>query len=643
MEQGRAKDMATTGLDGILRHLRRAVRPPDGGGTDSRLLELFLRRRDEAAFESLILRHGPMVFGVCRRVLGNEQDAEDAFQATFLVLVRKAASVRKRGALGTWLYGVAYRTALEARRAMARRRAKERKVVPRVEAPAEGGDDLREVLDRELAALPDRYRDVVVLCDLEGKGRKEVAQELGCPEGTVASRLARARALLAKRLARYGLATAAVAAGVSREASSACVPASLVSSTVRAAAGPAAAAGVSANVSSLVERVVRAMLLLKLRAVTPALLVACVLAVGAAGWLYHHAAAAQPDAAGSAAAQPGGADRSEKEKLREELDLLRADLRKAMERAAALEGGLAAPGDGKDEVLYQGKPAAFWLKQLKDRDTGYRTNAVNALGHIAEVDRGVIPALVEASGDRVDQVRASAVFALSGLGEEAVPDLLAALKGSKGRARLGVMAALHAMGPRAKEAIPTLLGILKGGEPTERGCAAQALAEIDPGDKGLVPPLIELLRTGNAVDRYHAAAALGTLGPDAKEAVPDLIELLGQPTKDECFAAVDALGRIGPDAKPAIWALAKLLGQRKPVVVGPPVSVDVSHSGAYLSSPAAKAAEALGRIGPDARPVVPALVEVLLRPQPGEGDLPDVVRQAIKKIAPEEAAKVRRP
>jgi RNA polymerase sigma factor (sigma-70 family) len=263
--------MATNRLGGILRHLRRAVRPPGETQTDAGLLDLYLRRRDEAAFESLVLRHGPMVFGVCRRVLANDQDAEDAFQATFLVLVRKAASVRKRASLGSWLYGVAHRTALEARRAMARRRAKEAKAVPRVEASAAGGDDLREVLDRELAALPERYRAAVVLCDLEGKDRQEAARELGCPEGTVASRLARGRSLLAKRLARRGLAT--VAAALPREAASACVPAALVSSTVKAAAGSGAA-----GVVSLTKGVMRAMLLTKLKRG-----VAVLLLVGLAG------------------------------------------------------------------------------------------------------------------------------------------------------------------------------------------------------------------------------------------------------------------------------------------------------------------------------------------------------------------------
>src|SRR5262249_29947177 len=148
-------------------------------------------------------------------VLRNPHDADDAFQATFLVLVRRGDSVQPSGKVGNWLYGVAYRTALEARRAAARRRVKEaraRKVPPlqRVgfaeNAPDDAWADLRPLLDRELSRLPDRYRGPVVLCDLEGQTQKEAARQLGCPEGTVSSRLARGRALLARRLRRHGAA-----------------------------------------------------------------------------------------------------------------------------------------------------------------------------------------------------------------------------------------------------------------------------------------------------------------------------------------------------------------------------------------------------------------------------------------------------
>src|SRR5437660_2715419 len=161
---------------GRLRRLLPVAAGPEP--SDGQLLHGFCTRRDEAAFAALVRRHGPMVLGVCRRVLRNEHDAEDAFQATFLVLARKAASVRPREMVGNWLYGVAYRTALEARRAAARRRRKESQV--REPAQAETADDrwqeLRPVLDRELAGLPDRYRVALVLCDLEGKTRKEVAR-----------------------------------------------------------------------------------------------------------------------------------------------------------------------------------------------------------------------------------------------------------------------------------------------------------------------------------------------------------------------------------------------------------------------------------------------------------------------------------
>jgi RNA polymerase sigma factor (sigma-70 family) len=172
----------------------------DEGQSDGDLLGRFIDRRDEAAFTLLVRRHAPMVWGVCRRALPTAQDAEDAFQSTFLVLVEKARAV-PREAVGNWLYGVARRAALLARRTLSRRR----------ERPGEMGkcpapeplDDPRAVLDEELSRLPEHYRTVIVLCDLEGRTRREAAAALGWPEGTVAGRLVRARERLAKRLARH--------------------------------------------------------------------------------------------------------------------------------------------------------------------------------------------------------------------------------------------------------------------------------------------------------------------------------------------------------------------------------------------------------------------------------------------------------
>src|SRR5262245_55728521 len=233
--------MATGQRRQVLQHLRRAVLLRDGAGlTDGQLLECFLRRRDDAAFEALVRRHGPTVLGVCRRVLRNRHDAEDAFQATFLVLARKAAAIASRELLAGWLYGVAYNIALKANAANARRRARERQVtaMPEPEAAQQDlGSDLQPLLDVELSRLPERYRAPLVLCDLEGKTRKEAARQLGWPEGTLSGRLWRARAALAKRLAQRGLVLSggALAAVLAQGAAPACVPAPLVASTVRAA------------------------------------------------------------------------------------------------------------------------------------------------------------------------------------------------------------------------------------------------------------------------------------------------------------------------------------------------------------------------------------------------------------------------
>ncbi len=242
---------------------------------DEELLDRFVSQRDGAAFEVLVRRHGPTVLGVCRRLLQHPQDAEDAFQATFLVLVRKAASLGQRELLGNWLYGVAYRTALRARAAALRRRKQEKQVrtmpEPEIRDASEEWRDLRPFLDHELNRLPDKYRIPIVLCDLEGKTRQDAAEKLDLPVGTLSGRLTTARKLLAKRLAHRGLALSggALIAALSPSAASAAVPAPLVTSTVQAAtaiaAGQAAAGVVSVPVAALAEGVVRAMLIKKLK------------------------------------------------------------------------------------------------------------------------------------------------------------------------------------------------------------------------------------------------------------------------------------------------------------------------------------------------------------------------------------------
>jgi RNA polymerase sigma factor (sigma-70 family) len=274
----------------VVHHLRRAALLRDGAGlTDAELLEAFVSRRDGASFEALVRRHGPMVLGVCGRVLRDPHDAEDAFQATFLVLVRRAATVVPRERVGNWLYGVAYRTALEARRLAARRRARERQVEDMPQPTAEpdaGWHELRPLLDRELSRLPDKYREPVVLCHLEGRTRQEAARHLGLPVGTVSGRLTTARRLLAKRLSRHGLTLSAggLAAVLTPEAATAAVPSALVASTVQVLG---AAGSVPAPVAVLADGVLRVLPAAKLKAAT-ALVLAAVALGGGTGLVAHH-------------------------------------------------------------------------------------------------------------------------------------------------------------------------------------------------------------------------------------------------------------------------------------------------------------------------------------------------------------------
>jgi RNA polymerase sigma factor (sigma-70 family) len=294
-------------LSQVLRHLRRAARPDDGA-TDAELLERFVRRREEAAFEALVRRHGPLVLGVCRRVLRNEADAEDAFQATFLVLARKAASLRQRGLVGNWLYGVAHNTALKARAMNQKRRAKETQgAAARTAAPDDTWQELQDVLDEELSRLPEKYRVPIVLCDLEGKAIKEAARLLGVPQGTAASRLARGRAVLAQRLVRHGitLSGGALAALVARHAPAAGLSRPLVAVTVRAVGG----APVPGAVAALADGVVKGMLLKKLQALATAAALAALVMAGAVGTAALPAAPPEPGRAAEGEREPPGKEK----------------------------------------------------------------------------------------------------------------------------------------------------------------------------------------------------------------------------------------------------------------------------------------------------------------------------------------------
>ena len=232
--------------------------PGGPGPSDGDLLRQYAERRDETAFAALVRRYGPLVLAVCRRVLGHEQDAEDAFQATFLVLARRACAIREGASMSSWLYRVAYRVARKLQGQQVRREIREREVPKTVtdEATPEWvWRDLRPVLDEEVNRLPLKYRLPVILCYLDGKTNEEAARELAWPIGTVASRLTWARERLRARLTRRGVALSAgsLAGGLTAHACRAAVPVPLTEATVRTGlrfgAGHGAAAGVAVRLA----------------------------------------------------------------------------------------------------------------------------------------------------------------------------------------------------------------------------------------------------------------------------------------------------------------------------------------------------------------------------------------------------------
>jgi RNA polymerase sigma factor (sigma-70 family) len=271
----------------------------EGGATglgEAQLLERYAQKRDEAAFEALVARHGPLVLGVCRRWLRDPHDVEDAFQATFLVLVRRARAIRDGDRLGPWLYGVAFRVASRLRTQLVRQRSFERSGADQdavVDRPAGQVSDWSPILDEELARLPERARVAVVLCDLEGATCEEASRKLGWPVGTLKSRLSRARARLKDRLTRRGLGTISAAIGTSlvSEKALAALPGRLRESTARAATEFAfhrsvETGSVSVSAAALARGVIRTMFFAKWQMPAAALGLATALCTTTGAWVY---------------------------------------------------------------------------------------------------------------------------------------------------------------------------------------------------------------------------------------------------------------------------------------------------------------------------------------------------------------------
>jgi RNA polymerase sigma factor (sigma-70 family) len=279
--------------------------------SDRELLGRFVANRDQAAFQALMQRHSPVVLDVCRSMLANQADVEDAFQAVFLVFARKASSIRQTSSIASWLHGVAYRIALKAQAEYSKRK-KHEAIAPRRESVSSADDlswrEVKAVVHHELNALPEVFKVVLVHCYLEGKTQDEAALELKLPKGTLKGRLERARALLRERLVRRGLGLgAAVVASAWPVSKSTAVTPALIDSTIRVAAGQAGAGIVSARVVRLTEGAVRAMSIsqMKIAMIVIALGVA---SMGSGAFIHTTSASEERDGVGQpkqATAQPG--------------------------------------------------------------------------------------------------------------------------------------------------------------------------------------------------------------------------------------------------------------------------------------------------------------------------------------------------
>jgi RNA polymerase sigma factor (sigma-70 family) len=371
----------------LLRYLHQLAVPAEVGRlTDRQLLERFARRRDAAAFEVLVHRHGPLVWRVCRQVLHNTQDCEDACQATFLVLVRKAGSIRRPELLGNWLYGVALRVAGRARKTVCRRQAHERPGAETLARQTEGaadGPDVMPHLHEELHRLPAKYRQPLVLCYLEGQTNEEAARQLRWPLGTLKVRLLRGREMLRTRLVRRGLAlspgvlVSALAHGVNEA-----LPASLVETTVKAGLLFPAGRALAPNAVALTQGVLRAMWWTKVKTLAAVLLLVGLFGTGA-GWLSFRTTAA-PVAPPRGVAPGGNAEAAPPAPQKPAADRPAADRPAAEPRR---DPPLPAPGGDAPVTRVRLTRACLWGIARDDHDWYFKGKKFILTG-----DKGKVPA-----------------------------------------------------------------------------------------------------------------------------------------------------------------------------------------------------------------------------------------------------------
>lgn len=389
--------MTTRSLHSFLQHLRRSLHPSrEVALPDAQLLERWTTLRDQAAFELLLWRHGPMVLNTCRRLLRRGEDVEDVFQATFLVLVRKAGSIRRGAALAAWLHRVACRIALRVRAANAQRAGREQPLVD-VPAAADAEEaaarDLRAVLDEEIDRLPSHYRRAFVLCCLEGKSQEEAARLLACPRGTLSSWLTRGRERLRQRLLRRGvdLSVVGLTAALAPDASAG-VLASLVAPLLRgAAAGGVVPAGImSAQTIALAEGMLRTMLMTKVKIAAVVLLLGGLFAAGV-GTLSHSTHAADPQA------KPRESEKAAKDVRFQALfekGAIKNDGIAWGKTAHGLQAGIAfRPGDQESYTVGESVTFVVYLRNVSDKKIH--------LSHIEPLFAEFMPTVEDGDGKRL--------------------------------------------------------------------------------------------------------------------------------------------------------------------------------------------------------------------------------------------------